>query len=259
MEKAIEFNENSNFFPIFGMCLGFEFQSLFHFVQKTIPKNYKTYRDLYTSIYTEVDGEFQKSQILFTKSIKKSIIFKGLWKKIQKIQTKNKKENMFFFNHDFGITWETYSKYEEMNKHWKVTSFAKDRKGIKFIASLEHRNYPFYGVQFHPEKTQFVWEKNKTEKEDVIPHSLHEIQNSFSIALNLIKLSRRNKNQLENYDKFTIENYPLNKAMSKDTEWYYIIEKEIAEKESEIQMNSFNQKFKINLIFLIFFVLHINY
>jgi hypothetical protein len=47
---------------------------------------------------------------------------------------------------------------------WHVLS-VNTHAGIEFISSVEHKEYPFYGVQFHPEKNAFEW------KIDSIPHS----------------------------------------------------------------------------------------
>lgn len=40
---------------------------------------------------------------------------------------------------------------------WIVTSTSTTANGVEFIASVEHKNYPFYGVQFHPEKPAYEW------------------------------------------------------------------------------------------------------
>lgn len=44
-------------------------------------------------------------------------------------------------------------------------SLNRDREGITFISTLEHTTYPFYGVQFHPEKNLYEWKTGKN-----IPH-----------------------------------------------------------------------------------------
>lgn len=38
---------------------------------------------------------------------------------------------------------------------FKPTSVSYDAKGVQFVASMEAIDYPFYGLQFHPEKEQF--------------------------------------------------------------------------------------------------------
>ena len=51
---------------------------------------------------------------------------------------------------------------------WRVLSVTS-YEGIEFISSTEHRVYPFYGVQFHPEKNAFEWTIES------IPHSADAI------------------------------------------------------------------------------------
>ena len=41
--------------------------------------------------------------------------------------------------------------------NWRILSLNKDANGLIFISSMESRNLPAYGVQFHPEKSIFEW------------------------------------------------------------------------------------------------------
>lgn len=47
-----------------------------------------------------------------------------------------------------------------------MLSLNHDRNGTEFISSLESVDYPFYGVQFHPEKNAYEWKIGTR-----IPHS----------------------------------------------------------------------------------------
>ena len=40
---------------------------------------------------------------------------------------------------------------------FQPTAISYDNKGKAFVAAMESFEYPFYGVQFHPEKQQFVY------------------------------------------------------------------------------------------------------
>jgi hypothetical protein len=51
---------------------------------------------------------------------------------------------------------------------WHILSVNR-YEGFEFISSIEHKKYPFYGVQFHPEKNAFEW------KIESIPHSADAI------------------------------------------------------------------------------------
>ena len=41
-----------------------------------------------------------------------------------------------------------------MDKFWKVLSTNNDEEGLEFISTMEAIDYPFFGTQFHPEKSQ---------------------------------------------------------------------------------------------------------
>ena len=42
--------------------------------------------------------------------------------------------------------------------YWLVLYILKN--GLEFISSLEAKEYPFYGTQYHPEKNSFEWTLN---------------------------------------------------------------------------------------------------
>lgn len=48
-----------------------------------------------------------------------------------------------------------------LTKEFRIMSYNHDWNDKKFISSLEHVRYPFYGVQFHPEKILFEWVREK--------------------------------------------------------------------------------------------------
>lgn len=52
-----------------------------------------------------------------------------------------------------------------IKKKFRILSFNHDINNIKFISSLEHISFPFYGLQFHPEKNSYEWAIKKN-----IPH-----------------------------------------------------------------------------------------
>mmetsp|Transcript_25342 Transcript_25342/g.28994 ORF Transcript_25342/g.28994 Transcript_25342/m.28994 type:complete len:125 (+) Transcript_25342:3-377(+) len=53
-----------------------------------------------------------------------------------------------------------YKKSLDFRKMYKVTSLAQDHNRKTHIDSIEAREYPFYGVQFHPEKAPFEWSED---------------------------------------------------------------------------------------------------
>lgn len=55
-----------------------------------------------------------------------------------------------------------------MNKFWKPLSYNYDRNKLIYISTIEAHEYPFVGVQFHPEKNIFEW---ATHSVGNIPHN----------------------------------------------------------------------------------------
>jgi len=71
---------------------------------------------------------------------------------------KTKKDPIFFFNHDHAFFLSEFLKNEALMREYRVVATAAtkyNRYTEPIVAVIENRNYPFYGVQFHPEKNQF--------------------------------------------------------------------------------------------------------
>lgn len=68
------------------------------------------------------------------------------------------KDPIFFFNHDHAFFLSEFQKNEALVREYRVVATAATKYN-KFpepiVAVIENRNFPFYGVQFHPEKNQF--------------------------------------------------------------------------------------------------------
>ncbi|CAB3259860.1 unnamed protein product [Arctia plantaginis] len=144
MAIAKEMNDAGDYFPLFGTCLGFE---LF-----IILESGRGYPENRIRCYS-----YDNLPLNFTKDFRDSKMFKNAPKDI--IYLLNH-ENVTVNAHQFCIVDENL-KSHNLTKDWRVTSHSDDYYGVEFIASIEHTRYPFYGVQFHPEKSSFEWKLNK--------------------------------------------------------------------------------------------------
>ena len=58
----------------------------------------------------------------------------------------------------------------DLNKQFRIMSLNHDENNLEFVSTIEDRKYPFYGIQFHPEKNIYEW--LDTEK---VPHGRNAI------------------------------------------------------------------------------------
>lgn len=120
---AEEMNQDS-YFPILGICLGFQLL-LYMSSNKKIDRTH------------DVDNEDNSVPLEISN---RGRLFKSLSPTVFQPPMR--------YNQQFRF------KEEQLSEScWTILSTAKDRKGNPFIAAVEHKKMPFYGVQFHPEKS----------------------------------------------------------------------------------------------------------
>lgn len=145
---AKRYNDNGDYFPILGICLGFELLTY-------LSANRVEHRTNCTSVC-------QAIPLNFTSDYKQSKLFERTPEKIINIL---KTQNVTANYHNYCVT---KSDLERVNltDSLRVMSLNNDENGLEFISTIEDKKYPFYGLQFHPEKNDYEWVKGRN-----IPHS----------------------------------------------------------------------------------------
>jgi gamma-glutamyl hydrolase len=103
---------------------------------------------------------------------------------------------------------------------------------------MEHRNFPFYGVQFHPEKNLFEWVKNRN-----ISHTANAVLQAQYFTNFFVSEARKNFNRFDSTkeeQKHLIYNFPTTFTASlvssfqecflfeKDVDYLSIIQKPVS-------------------------------
>ncbi|XP_010786570.1 gamma-glutamyl hydrolase-like, partial [Notothenia coriiceps] len=65
-------------------------------------------------------------------------------------------ENITGNFHTWSLSLQNYSRNAKLKRFYKVLSTNNDGKK-EFISTMEAHRYPFYAVQWHPEKAPFEW------------------------------------------------------------------------------------------------------
>lgn len=218
-KKIIHYNLTGNHFPIFSICLGFELLPMI-----TISKNLSELSDYYEN-YNKISQHrnINHSSIQFcrlNKKDEKEMLCNSPQKYFSKSEiNKIEKTPVTYFTH--GKAFLMNEKYmKEYNKFLTVTATAKEN-GKKVVAMYQYKSFPFYGTQFHPEKSLYEWrEENVSHTDNAIMFSnrlckmfMDECSKNYNISA---FIGNNNNNMLiENYDLLSRDNtnkilYPHN-------------------------------------------------
>ena len=139
LQLAMEENDKGHYYPIWGGCMGMQ-QMMIIGDGKDNLDNLLGRFDSFGNLLLPLD---------FTEDGLNSKMVSGFSDKFMKY-LKNKKCTMN--NHKMGLSPNKFKKCKNLNSMFRIISTNKDRKGKKFVSTMEARHYPFYGVQWHPER-----------------------------------------------------------------------------------------------------------
>ncbi|KAF3856801.1 hypothetical protein F7725_017524 [Dissostichus mawsoni] len=136
-DLALKANDAGDYFPIWGTCQGFQQLSVL-----TANKNLLTITDTKAVALPLTLTPAQSSRLF--RSFPKDLL--------QSLAVENITGNF----HKWSLSLLNYSRNAKLKRFYKVLSTNNDGKK-EFISTMEAHRYPFYAVQWHPEKTPFEW------------------------------------------------------------------------------------------------------
>ncbi|XP_035914391.1 gamma-glutamyl hydrolase A-like isoform X1 [Anopheles stephensi] len=184
---AVQYNENGDYFPVWGTCLGFELLTY-------LAANGAEHR-------AHCSSNSQALPLNFKNDFRNSRMFADAPNDVIDILSNEPVTANF---HQFCVTEANLTAYG-LDQDWRVMSVDRDWNGMEFISTIEHKNYPFYGIQFHPEKNIYEWVQNKN-----ISHTANAIRASQFFADFFIEESRKSEHQFASeamLEKHVIYNY----------------------------------------------------
>lgn len=91
-----------------------------------------------------------------------------------------------------------------LDNFWNAITTNDDANGLTFISTIESKQYPFVGLQFHPEKNAYEWERND-------PHSQSAIYSARYFYDWFVNECRKNNHTFQDKETLNDEliyNYP---------------------------------------------------
>ncbi|CAD8126009.1 unnamed protein product [Paramecium sonneborni] len=171
-QKVIQFNKAGQFYPLLGICQGFQ---LINYIASS-----------YYEVLTRMTDDLGQQRLLEIVPDEESFVLKS----IDSI-TLDYLQNIDgpYYSHNWGVVQQTYEKAYSLGAFFKITAFSRDGIDLKYIAICEARDFPIYGYQFHPEKHQFEWKTKAT-------HDVQHITYSQQLAMDFIAMSRKNDHSI---------------------------------------------------------------
>ncbi|MEW5313388.1 MAG: hypothetical protein WDW38_004959 [Sanguina aurantia] len=176
VDLAVEANENGDYFPVHGTCLGMETLAVI------LSGNY--------SILTSFDAENSPVPLLFTDEAESSHLIQSLPEVVVR-DLQNSPITME--NHMMGLSMASYQAERKLKDFFSVLSLSIDNSGNPYISTIEARKYPITATQWHPEKNAFEWHEELD-----IPHSPSAVRMSQAIANFFVSEARRNMHKARN-------------------------------------------------------------
>jgi gamma-glutamyl hydrolase len=137
-------NDNGDYYPIWGTCLGFEELAILETGNSGVISLNVVATNLPLPLQSTPDSD--KSRLF-------SSFPPGL---LTALET----EAIAFNSHDHGLLVSEYEANIELHSFFDMLSYNETPAGQVFVSTMEARNYPFYGTQWHPEKNNFEWSQN---------------------------------------------------------------------------------------------------
>ncbi|KAH8302524.1 hypothetical protein KR044_007946, partial [Drosophila immigrans] len=144
---AKQINDNGTFFPVWGTCLGMELMVL------KVANGSET--------RSNCNSSGQALPLEFKEDYNKSRLFTGA---SDVVISALANENITYNYHRYCYTVASFDE-PALKNNWRIMSVNHDFNGYEFVSTIEHLKYPFYGVQFHPEKPLYEFVSSK------VPHT----------------------------------------------------------------------------------------
>ncbi|XP_069101854.1 gamma-glutamyl hydrolase-like [Argopecten irradians] len=146
-QMAMKAYDQGDYFPIWGTCQGLQLLSAL-----TAGKNLLADRPSFTPAPLDFTPDFLESRMFH--------------KLPENIYSALANENVTSNLHMYGLTPQNFSENSQLSSFYRVMSTSLDMHDNVYISAMEAYKYPFYGVQFHPEKNVYNWDLRFTNNHD---------------------------------------------------------------------------------------------
>ncbi|CAM9597266.1 unnamed protein product [Ectocarpus sp. 12 AP-2014] len=177
LKYAKGLNDDGDFFPVWGTCLGWEWMA-------------QTFAGDYPVITVDFDAENFTQPLGLLADAGESRMLSGV---PTSLLGKAQVEPLATNAHHKGVSPDDFAE-SGLDTMFRVVAINADRQGVRtYVSVAEALDYPMYGLQWHPEKSQFDWGLDPDGTPHyVINHSKDAVELSQVLATFFASETRRN-------------------------------------------------------------------
>eukprot|EP01105_Mastigella_eilhardi_P010367 TRINITY_DN2415_c0_g1_i1.p1 TRINITY_DN2415_c0_g1~~TRINITY_DN2415_c0_g1_i1.p1 ORF type:complete len:322 (+),score=77.17 TRINITY_DN2415_c0_g1_i1:25-990(+) len=161
------FNDNGDYLPLWGTCLGIEELMILA-------------SDNFDILDCNFDAENITLPLDYTNLAPTSRLFGSSCP--DDIYNILGTEPVTMNNHGCGMTTTHFFNTPSLNSFYNVLSTNTDRQGLEFVSTMEAVKYPIYGVQWHPEKPLFEWRVDEAMNHDATSVAANSYTTQFLVS-----------------------------------------------------------------------------
>lgn len=143
-QLAKQANDEGTFFPVWGTCLGFEELAVLETGDAGV-------------ISDDVVAVNLPLPLELTPAAADSRLFSSMPSDVVR-DLEN--EAIAFNSHEHGLLVSEFESDPALHGFFDLLSVNEAPAGQVFVSTMEAKDYPFYGTQWHPEKNNFEWSQN---------------------------------------------------------------------------------------------------
>ena len=151
MHLAEKANEKGDHFPVWGGCMGMQQMMIIadgndninHFLEE-----FDSFNNLNLPLIFTDEGV--NSKVMGIKSAD-NVLERNYNEQFLLYLMSN---NVTLNNHMLGLSPRKFKRSKKLNNSYRIVSYNFDRQGKQFVSTIEHKKYPFYAVQWHPERAR---------------------------------------------------------------------------------------------------------
>ncbi|CAM9604647.1 unnamed protein product [Scytosiphon promiscuus] len=177
LDYAKGLNDGGDFFPVWGTCLGWEWMA------ELLAADYPV-------ITPDFDAENFTQPLGLVPGAADSRMLSGI---ASGLLEKATIEPLTTNAHHKGVAPDDFAK-SGLDRIFRVLAINTDRQGLRqYVSTVEGIKYPWYGLQWHPEKSQFDWGLDPDgTPHHVINHTKDAVELSQVLAVFFVSETRRN-------------------------------------------------------------------